>query len=226
MAKENKSTDNVELLDETLGKTELFYNQNKSLINKILIGIIILLGGYILVKKMYIEPQETEAQEALFEAQYVFEKDSFASATGMFQDIVDQFGSTKAGNTANLYLGISLMKQNKFDEALEALNDFSGEGYFIPTIKLGLVGDCYSELGEWEKAVDQYEKAAESGKSKVYSPYYLKKAGILLEQNNEPKKAQTLYEKVLSDYYYEDIAEFAYERREIVMLLERAKAKQ
>ena len=95
----------------------------------------------------------------------------------------------------------------------------------MPVIKLGLVGDCYSDLGEWEKAVSSYEKAAETGKSKVYSPYFYKKAGILLEQNGDAKKAVSFYEKVLNEYYYEDIAEFANERREIVMLLERAKAK-
>ncbi len=171
------------------------------------------------------EPKENEAQEALWEAQYVFEKDSFPKAGELFQDIVEEYGSTAAGNTANLYLGISLMKQNKFDEALESLEKFSGDGYFIPTIKLGLIADCYSELNEWEKAVDAYEKAAETGKSKVYSPYYLKKAGILLEQNGDSKKAVTFYEKVLNEYYYEDIAEFANDRREIVVLLERAKAK-
>ena len=171
------------------------------------------------------EPKEEEAQELLWEAQYTFEKDSFAAATVLLQDIVDGYGSTTAGNTANLYLGISLMKQNKFDEAVESLDKFSGEGYFMPVIKLGLVADCYSELNDWEKAVDGYEKAAEKGKSKVYSPYYLKKAGLLLEQNGDSKKAITFYEKVLSEYYYEDIADFANERREIVQLLERAKAK-
>lgn len=214
-----------EILEDTLGKTEFFYNKNKSLINKVLIGVIVVLGSYILLKKMVWEPKETAGQEALWEAQYVFEKDSFASASVLLQDIVDEYGSTSAGNTANLYLGISLMKENKFDEALESLENFSGEGYFMPTIKLGLIGDCYSESGEWEKAVSSYEKAAEIGKSKVYSPYYFKKAGILLEQNGDSKKAITYYDKVLNEYYYEDIAEFANERREIVMLLERAKAK-
>ena len=44
--------------------------------------------------------------------------------------------------------------------------------------------------------------------SKVYSPYYLKKAGLLLEQNGESSDAVELYQTILDKYYYEDIIEF------------------
>ena len=92
MADENtKPKENKEVLEDTLGKTEFFYNNNKSLINKVLIGLILVLGSYIVLKKMVWEPNETAAQESLWEAQYVFEKDSFAAATELFQGIIDEF---------------------------------------------------------------------------------------------------------------------------------------
>jgi hypothetical protein len=41
--------------------------------------------------------------------------------------IAEDFGSTKAGNLANFYAGTALMKQGKFDEAIEYLSDFSSK---------------------------------------------------------------------------------------------------
>ena len=231
MANENKEitneqqgTENPETLENTIGNTELFLDQNQSKIKNILIGIIVVLGGYIGINKLVLEPAEIESQDALWEAQYIFENDtSFVEATELFQDIVNDYSSTEAGNIANLYLGISQMKQGNFEDAIEALEDFEGSGLLMPAIGKGLLGDCYSENGESEKAISLYKKAASSAKSKVYSPYFLKKAGILLEQNSDNVQAAKLYQRILDVYYYEDIRDFGEERKEIVSFLERAK---
>ncbi len=220
---EQQGTENPETLENTIGNTELFLDQNQSKIKNILIGIIVVLGGYIGVNKLVLEPAELESQDALWEAQYVFEKDSFAAATELFQDIVSDYSSTDAGNVANLYLGISQMKQGNIDDAIDALEDFEGSGVIMPAIGKGLLADCYSENGDSDKAISLYKKAANSAKSKVYSPYFLKKAGILLEQNNENEQAAKLYQKILDVYYYEDIRDFGEDRKEIVSSLERAK---
>lgn len=223
----NETPDNQQTpegLEQTLDQTQVFLDQYKSIINKVLVGIIIVLGGYIGMKKMVWEPAEQESQAALWEAQYVFEKDSFAAAIGLFEEIASDYSSTEAGNVANLYLGISLMKQSQFEEAKEALENYSGSGYFMPSIGIGLLADCYSELGDYEKAVSLYKKGAKEADSKVYSPYFLKKAGLLLEQNGEPEGAVKLYQTILDKYFYEDIREFANERKEIVKNLARAKS--
>ncbi|MFT6715942.1 MAG: tetratricopeptide (TPR) repeat protein [Saprospiraceae bacterium] len=232
MAEENKkneantgggSTGTPESLEQTLDNTQVFLDKNKGMINKVLIALIVVLGGYIVMKKMVWEPADVESQEALWEAQYVFERDSFASAIDLFEEITEDYGSTSASNVANLYLGISLMKQNQFDEAIDALDNYSGSGYFMPAIGTGLLADCYSETNEVDKAVTLYKKAAKEADSKVYSPYFLKKAGLLLEQNDDSESAVKLYQIILDKYYYEDIREFANERREIVRNLARAK---
>lgn len=220
---DNNLEENQENLQKTLGNTELFLEKNKALINKVLIGVIVVLGGYVIMKKMIWEPAEVESQQELWESQYVFERDSFANAIELFSDIKESYSGTDAGNVANLYLGISLMKESQFEEAIDALEDYDGKGYFLPAIATGLLGDCYSETDQADKAISAYKKAANEAKSKVYSPYFLKKAGILLEQNGESENAVKLYQKILDVYYYEDIREFSNERKEIVTYLERAK---
>jgi tetratricopeptide (TPR) repeat protein len=212
-----------ESLEQTLDNTQVFLDKNKGMINKVLIALIIVLGGYIVMKKMVWEPADIDSQEALWEAQYIFEKDSFAAAIDLFEEITDEYGSTSAGNVANLYLGISLMKQNQFDEAIDALDNYSGSGYFMPAIGTGLLADCYSETNDVDKAVSLYKEAAKEAGSKVYSPYFLKKAGLLLEQNQDAEGAAKLYQIILDKYYYDDIREFANERKEIVRNLARAK---
>jgi tetratricopeptide (TPR) repeat protein len=225
--KEQDSNDNLtgapESLEQTLDNTQVFLDKNKGMINKVLIALIVVLGGYIVMKKMVWEPADVESQEALWEAQYVFERDSFATAIDLFEEITEEYGSTSAGNVANLYLGISLMKQSQFDDAIDALGNYSGSGYFMPAIGTGLLADCYSETNEVEKAVSLYKDAAKEADSKVYSPYFLKKAGLLLEQNDESESAAKLYQSILDEYYYEDIREFSNERKEIVRNLARAK---
>ncbi len=221
--KEGVPASSPESLEQTLDNTQIFLEKNKGIINKLLVALIVVLGGYIVMKKMVWEPADVESQEALWEAQYVFERDSFASAIDLFEEITEEYSSTSAGNVANLYLGISLMKQSQFEEAIEALGNYSGSGYFMPAIGTGLLADCYSETNEVDQAVSLYQSAAKEADSKVYSPYFLKKAGLLLEQNDGSEEAAKLYQQILDQYYYEDIREFANERKEIVRNLARAK---
>ena len=221
--KEGLPAGSPESLEQSLDNTQIFLEKNKGIINKLLVALIVVLGGYIVMKKMVWEPADVESQEALWEAQYVFERDSFASAIDLFEEITEEYGSTSAGNVANLYLGIALMKQSQFEEAIEALGNYSGSGYFMPAIGTGLLADCYSETNEVDQAVSLYQAAAKEADSKVYSPYFLKKAGLLLEQNDGSEEAAKLYQQILDQYYYEDIREFANERKEIVRNLARAK---
>ena len=229
MAEENKNTDDQqeqggqETLEQKLDQTQEFLEHNKGALQKILIAIIIVLGGYVVLKNFVWGPADTASQEALWEAQYVFETDSFGQATELFSDLKEEYSSTDAGNISNLYLGISLMKEGAFDEAIEALDDYNGEGYLLPAVGEGLKGDCYSELEAYDDAVKSYKKAARLANSNVYSPYFLKKTGLVYEELAETEKAAEAYQEILDQYYYEGIVEFSKERKEIVVLLARAK---
>jgi tetratricopeptide (TPR) repeat protein len=160
----------------------------------------------------------------MWEAQYAFDKDTFALAADIFASIKDEYGSTDAGNGAALYKAISEMKLGNYEVALEDLDDFSAEGYFFPAVKNGLQGDCFTELGEDEDAISAYKKAAKKADSEVLTPYYYKKAGILLEQTGNAEEAAELYQKVLDDYYYDGNNQYIQQRKEFLFLLNRANA--
>src|SRR6202008_3364666 len=75
--KHNSELDLDKSLMETTHKVEHFYHNNKRNINILLVAVVVLVGGYIGYKRLYIEPKEQEAQKEVFMAQKAFEADSF-----------------------------------------------------------------------------------------------------------------------------------------------------
>lgn len=191
-----------EVLEESLNKTEVLLEENKKVITNVLMGIVavvVVIFGY---DSFIAAPAEKAALDAIWPVQQGFEQavDKHDSIAELFQEVVDEYGSTNSGNVAQLYKGISLMKSGDFEGAQEAIEDFSPSGLLLPGLKLGLIGDCQSEQGEVDDAVSNYTKAAELLNSKSGSIYFLKKAGILLEQNGQFGEAAELYETALNKY--------------------------
>ena len=213
-----------EILEDSLSKTEVLLEENKDVISKVLIGIAIVIAGYFGYNNMFAEPAEQAALEEIWPAQKMFEQQLFDSASTEFEYILENHGGTKVGNLAGLYLGISQLQSGKFDEALNSLEEFDAEGKLSPGLKVGLIGDCHSELGDVDKAVENYKKAASMLDSKGVSPYYLKKAGILLEQNGKSADAVEVYELALNTYLSASAPSVQSVKTEMEMLLARAKA--
>ena len=70
-----------------------------------------------------------------------------------FLDIIDEYGSTNAGNTANYYAGICYLHLGEYDAAASYLEDFSANDNVLPIMKNGALGDVYSEQGQMDKAI-------------------------------------------------------------------------
>ena len=87
-------------------------------------GAILLWLGY---QKIIMEPMEVEAESKIFKAEKYMEMDSFDLAEkgdGQymgFRAIVEEYGSTKAGQRAKYQLARIVMEKGKFDEALDLL---------------------------------------------------------------------------------------------------------
>lgn len=214
-----------EVMEDSLSKTEVLLEENKDLISKVIIGIVILVTGYFVYNNWVAEPAEMAANEEIWPAQKLFEQDSIAKAISEFEFIAEEHSGTDAGNLANLYLGLSLLKEAKFDDALAAFESFDAKGKMMPGLKIGLIGDCHSELGNVDEAIANYKKAATVLDSKSVSPYFLKKAGVLLEQNNDVAGAVEVYQLALEKYLKEAAPSVQSVKNEMTKLLARAKAK-
>lgn len=224
MAKEeqNINQETPELLEDSLSKTEVLLDDNKDLISKVVIAVAIIIGGYFFYNNWIVEPAEQAAFEEIWPAQKLFEQDSVQKAISEFEYLVQEHDGTQAGNLSNLYLGLSLLRDGKYEEALEAIEAFEPAGKLTPGLKVGLIGDCHSELNNIDEAVANYKKAASLLDSKSVSPYFLKKAGLLLEQNDDISGAIEVYELAM-DLYLKDAGPLTQSvKNELQVLLTRA----
>ncbi len=224
--KDLNPAEKTEVLQESISKTEVLLEENKNLISYVLVGIITVIGAYFVYNNWVVEPAEKAGFESVWPAQKYFEQDSIQKAIEEFDYVASEHSGTKAGNLANLYLGLSLLKDGQFEEALISFEEFDAKGELFPGLKVGLIADCHSELDNVDEAVANYKKAAKLLDAKSVSPYYLKKAGILLEQNNDLDGAIAIYQSAIKTYLEDAPPSLNSIKNEMKKLLARANASQ
>lgn len=207
MSKKSDHKDEVIVdVQEVYSKTETFVEENKNVLSIVVAAIAVLVGGYFAYQSFYLKPLQIEAQEEMFMAEKYFAQDSMNlaiygdGAYPGFLEIVDQYGSTKAGNLANYYLGIAYLRTGQFEAAIASLKDFDSEDVMVGNVALGAMGDSYMELGDYKKAASQYVEAAERKENNFTSPLYLMKAAQTYELLGDYSKAVELYNEIKEEY--------------------------
>ncbi len=197
--------ENPDALRERLSKTESFIENNPTLF--LVIGGVLALAiagffGY----RYYVDNQEEEAQQEMFQAVYYFEADSLDRALQGdgnnygFLDIIDNYGLTDAANLAQYYAGLAYLKQGNYEEAIDYLSDFSASDELVQARAYALIGDANMELGNYDKAANEYERAANHNPNKFFSPQYLTKAALAYEQAGDNQKALEAYDKIIEEF--------------------------
>ncbi|MBD1397467.1 tetratricopeptide repeat protein [Pontibacter sp. JH31] len=197
--------ENPDVLADRLAQSEDFVKKNKTKLLGVFAAIAaIVVAGFLYYN--YRSSQNQEAQEAMFQAVYYFEADSLNKALngdGQYDGllkIADDYSGTDAGNLANFYAGVALLKQGDFAEAQSHLEDFKSDDFLFQARAYSLVGDALSEQGKYKEAADMYNKAANHNSNQYFSPQYLMKAGIAFEAANDFKAAADSYDKIIKDF--------------------------
>ncbi len=197
--------ENPDVLAGRLVQSEDFVKKNKSALLGIFAAIAALVVGAFLYYN-YRSTQNQEAEEAMFQAVYYFEADSLNKALngdGQYDGllkIADDYSGTDAGNLANFYAGVALLKQGDFAKAQGYLEDFKSKDYLMQARAYSLVGDALLEQGKAKEAADMYTKAANHNPNQFFSPQYLMKAGVAYEAANDFKAATDAYNKIITDF--------------------------
>lgn len=205
--KQKKQTDsNLQEVENVLTSAEQFFENNQKTLTIIFGAAIVIAGIFIAFHRFYKIPREKEANEQMFYAEQYFEKDSFNLALDGdgnypgFLDIIDDFGGTKSADLATYYTGISYLRLGQFEDAIDYLESFSSDDILVGPVALGACGDAYAELGDTEKALNLYIKAAEVSENSFTAPIYLLKAGKLYESVDDIDKALEAYEEIKDKY--------------------------
>jgi tetratricopeptide (TPR) repeat protein len=204
--------DSMQEVEETLTRTEQFLENHLNLVLYVIGGIIVVVLGILGVSKYYMGPRNAEAQEEMYAAQNYFSKDSFNLALNGdgvslgFLDIIDNYGSTDAGNLAEYYTGISYLHLGDYEAAIDHLKNFSTDDMLVAPIAESAKGDAYVELGEYDKAISAYNKALKISDNEFTSPAVMNKLALVYEKQGNTDNALELYKEIKEKYPQSSIA--------------------
>lgn len=208
-------------LDQTASKSEQWVEKNSKLLFMALIAVVAAVLAYFGYNKYIQQPKEKEAANELAYPRSFFDQAQNATvavdslynlalngADGKYGllDIIDNYGSTDAGNSAKYMAGIAYLRLNDYEKAIDALSDYSTDDEIYGSLAKGNIGDAFSQIGQPKEALDYYIKAAEFKTDGFTAPIYLFKAGNTAMDLGEYKKAEELFTKIKDEYPTSDEA--------------------
>ena len=187
-----------EALQQEVSKVTGYFEQNKSSVLTLVGVLVVVIAGYF-GYNWYTATKDAEGEKKLYKAVYAFEADSLSAAAKELGKVSDDFGGNTQ-NLADLYLGSTLLKQGKFDQAIEKLKNFSSSDLLVQARAYSLIGDAYSEKKSFSEAIEYYQKASDYKANKFFSPSYLLKLAIAYEANKQPKEALDIYTQITEKF--------------------------
>ena len=203
-----KDQNGAQVVEETISAQEAFFAKYKKAIVSGVIAVVVIIAGIIVYNTYVAAPRADKASTILAKGQQLFGEEQYEKALngdkanfpGLLS-IANEYGSTEAGNLANLYAGLCYANLGKWNEAAQYLEKFdSCDDLMISPAAQGALGNAYAHLNQLDKAVDNLKKAAEKADNNSLSPIFLIQAGEILESQGKAEEALKLYEQVKEKY--------------------------
>lgn len=194
------------VVHDDFGQTGKFVRENQKSLLFIGSAIVLMVLLYLGYQNLYLAPRQDKADSQMYQAQEWWSKKDWDRAIKGdqgypgFEKIISEYSNTKAANLAYYYLGIAYLNKGDFRKAIDNLTNYRADDNLIAAEALGGTGDAYTELKDYDKAVTYFKKAADKASDKFYSPFYLKKLGLVYEAQNNFKDASDTYKKIKTDY--------------------------
>ncbi|MFR9650151.1 MAG: tetratricopeptide repeat protein [Rikenellaceae bacterium] len=212
MSSNTQPAQEQEILGSAASKTELFIEKNGRNLVYALAAVVLVAVIVFGARAFIVEPREQRAVEMIFAAQQQMESlepDYNVALMGDgvnagFLDIIEDYGSTKSGNIAKHYAGISYLNLGDLENAAKYLAMYKPvkglPGTVINAQNLGVQGDIASQNGDYAQAVKLYLAAVESADNDITSPLYMLKAALVLSATGDKAKAEELLTSIKSEY--------------------------
>ncbi|MBQ9462846.1 MAG: tetratricopeptide repeat protein [Bacteroidales bacterium] len=193
-----------ENLEETVSKTDKFYNENKKTIWTVVCVLVVLALAVFAYVKLVYQPKCVEAAQQAFPAEQSFAAGEFELALNGdgnvlgLADIISEYGG-KAGAAVYMEAGVCALQLGQYEDALAYLKKYNGKEPILAARALACQGDAYVGLEKFNEAAAAYDKAA-SKADNVFAAAYLLKAGIVYEQLGDKAKAISCYRTIKEKY--------------------------
>ncbi len=211
MLKAQKKISKKQLKQDALltnvAKITSFYEDNKRTLGIILVALVVVVAGTLIYARNQAANNE-KATTALGKVLEFYDTNQLQLAidgsaergiVGL-KSIVDNYGSTDAGNLARFYLADAYFQLRKYDEALEQFDKFSGSEQLVSVSRLTGMAGCYEAKGEYEKAAEHYEKAATKYPKDVDAAGNLNHAADNYARAGKKDRALDIYKKLKKEY--------------------------
>ncbi len=179
--------------------------------------IVLLVAAYIFGVR---NPNLQRAKDDIAKADMAYMQGDTVNALKEYEKVFDTY-SNKPAERAAFNAAIILYQQGKNKEAADYLEKYDPEGNMVGPASQSLLGDCYVNLKQYDKAIAAFDRAVKlSGDNVFYTPtFMIKKATVLHEQKKYADEA-AIYQ-VIKDKYYEYIRSYQFN---VDKYLERANA--
>ena len=194
MSKLKKEDLEQDLLIEYSSRFMHFYNTHKAAVIGGAIGLVVVIGlivGYV----FYMNQQQDEAQRLLSIAeQELLQGDYREALTGNeeeftlgFVQIADNYSNTRAGNLAHYYAAVCEYELGNYEQATSYMEEYEVPEGIMGVPAISLYANALMELGSFEEAAVQYERAANWDENASTTPLNLFKAAEAYREagNNE-----------------------------------------
>jgi tetratricopeptide (TPR) repeat protein len=185
-------------LDELKAK----FNSNKKfkLGTYVVGGLVASLLLFFVYRQLIWVPANEKSNDGWWVAMNYIAKDSTDQAIKVLVPFVNSNDGKTGGEIGQYLLATQYMKKGEFRKALENLEGVSLDDSYISVFSVGLQGDCYSDMKNYDKALALYTEAADMQDNELTAPMYLFKAGLVAEKLNKKEDATTLYTRIRDDY--------------------------
>ena len=208
--KEQKGT-----MEDALSQKEAVFMKHKKSIAIVIVLVILVIGGFLCYDTYVSGPREQEASTVLAKGQEYFANQQYEIAlkgdsTGYkgFLSIASDYGSTDAGNLANLYAGLCYANLDKWNDAVKYLEEYSpADDEMVSPAATAALGNAYAHVKQLDKAVECLKKAASMADGEAadktnnsISPSFLLQAGEILESQGKKDEALKIYQDIKKKY--------------------------
>jgi tetratricopeptide (TPR) repeat protein len=203
----NPAEEAVVEVQEVQGRPTFNFENYQHYLIYALAAVALILAGWWMYSNFIVKPRNEEAMSAMWQAQLQFERDSFQLALENpgggfdgFLGIIDNYGGTQAGNLSRYYAAVCYLQTGQLDQAIEYMEQFKPSDDLLPIMKYGILGDCYSEKKDFDRAISLYKKAVDAGNNELLQAMFLKKLGLLYDYQGNKAEAKKAFERYKNDF--------------------------
>ncbi len=197
----------------TYFKATGWYDRNKKLVNGVLTAVVVLVIGIIVVMNNIRANNEKATAELGAVMRYYDDGKYHEAINGVPQEnirglfaIVQDYGSTRAGGKAKLFLANAYFALGDYDNALKYYLDASLPDNMLQASAIAGAAACYEMKGDHLSAARHFERAASRGKELIQVADYFHLAAVNYAAAGQNQKAVELLQRVKKDHPNSPIA--------------------